>query len=126
MYEKIFWVQYFSDDSRWCIVWHYRDSLEKLYTLVNGADGRNVFCNIIQDIQENRIMFNVDKMCCWQYGYNSDRIFIWVCVQYQNEAEGMGLFKTADEFSWTDMPVVQLFVGDTDYSNTCTVRTDKP
>ena len=126
MYEKIFWVQYFSDDSRWCIVRNYRDSLEKLYTLVNGADGRNVFCNIIQDIQKNRVMFTVDKMYYRQCSYNFDGIFVGIFVQYKDEAEGMGLFKTADEFSWTDMPVVQLFVGDTDYSDTCTVRTDKP
>ena len=92
----------------------------------NDIDRGNVFCGAVRDIQKNCIMVCMAEMYYRQCSYNFDGIFVGIFVQYKDEAEGMGLFKTADEFSWTDMPVVQLFVGDTDYSDTCTVRTDKP
>ena len=78
MYEKNFWMQFFSDDLGRCIVRNDRNIMEKLYTLVNGADGRYLLCGIVQDIQKNRIMLTVDKMPDGQCCDNPDRIFIGI------------------------------------------------
>lgn len=99
--------------------------MAKIYALVNDTHGWNVLCDIIRYFQENIVMFDMAEMRDRQCRYHVDGVDSGLYLQYQNEVESMGLFPSAVELSWTDMPFVQCIVGSVDTSDIGIVRMDK-
>ena len=115
-------MQYISCDGRRDSIWNAGDSVEALYPLDNDFDGGNVFCGAVQDIQKNCFMVCMAEMRDGKCSDNPDRAYCRVYLQYQNAYESMGLFRTAFEFSRSDMPVIQCIMGSADIAYTCVVR----
>ena len=64
-------------------------------------------------------------MCDRECRYHTYGTHSGIYLQYQNEAESMGLFPSAPEFPWTDMPFVQCIMGSSHNSDIGIVRLDK-
>ena len=96
--------------------------MEALDRLGKDLDGGNVLCGAVQDIQKNCFMVCMAEMRDGKCSDNPDRAYCRVYLQYQNAYESMGLFRTAFEFSRSDMPVIQCIMGSADIAYTCVVR----
>ena len=91
--------------------------MEKIYTLDNGSDRRNLFHSFISHIPQNSGYKSMEKMYNRQCSHYRNRIYSRVYSKHLGQNESLGLFRQADEPLRSDMYRLQRIMGNSYFTD---------